>query len=160
MEQNLAKLKSAYASQKFSAAKRNIGWELTFDEWLDVWETSGHLANRGRGKEKHLMGRKGDTGPYSIDNIEIITAEESERQRVLNGKNTTGKNNGMYGRKGKLHPNSRPVLNLTTGEVFDSITQAGQRYNGVGNIYSACTGKLKTSGKCQWTFLDQHTTEE
>ena len=45
-----------------------------------------------------------------------------------------GKLNPMYGRTGENHPTTRKVINLGTGKVFDSITEAAD----------ACGYKMKT----------------
>ena len=65
--------------------------------------------------------------------------------------------------KGSNNPKSRRVVCLTTGEVFDTMTEAGKRHNISGNgckISLACTGKRKHVGKLQdgtkleWAYLD------
>ena len=71
------KSKQAYASQKCAAKKRGIDFQLTFDEWYKVWSDSGHWHQRGRGSEKYCMARHQDTGPYSINNVSIITNHEN-----------------------------------------------------------------------------------
>lgn len=58
-----------FLTQRNNAKKRNIEWQLTFDEWITWWLNTGHYHERGRGKGKYLMSRYGDTGPYSLDNI-------------------------------------------------------------------------------------------
>ena len=30
----------------------------------------------------------------------------------------------MYGKKGKLNPTSKPIIDITTGDIFDSATEA------------------------------------
>jgi hypothetical protein len=66
-----------YARQRLNAIQmRNIAWELTFKQWLDIWNESGHFAERGRGKG-YCMTRIGDTGPYAPNNVEIKTVGEN-----------------------------------------------------------------------------------
>ena len=55
----------------------------------------------------------------------------------------------------------RKVICLTTGEIFDSITQAKQTYGG--SIDRACQGKQKTAGvhpetgeKLRWMYYDEY----
>lgn len=55
----------------------------------------------------------------------------------------------------------RKVICLTTGEIFDSITQAKQTYKG--SIDRACQGKQKTAGvhpetgeKLCWMYYDEY----
>ena len=76
-----------FYQQRKAANKRNIVFNLTYDEWLDVWQSSGKLHLRGVGKGKYCMARKGDQGPYEIGNIEIIPFEQNNRDQAVNGKN-------------------------------------------------------------------------
>lgn len=62
----------AYMNQKRYAEYRGIEWRMTFPEWWKVWQDSGHWEQRGRG-QGYCMGRYGDTGPYSPDNVYICT---------------------------------------------------------------------------------------
>lgn len=69
------KLKSpgvSYMTQRRNAEVRGIGWELPLTEWWRIWQKSGKWEQRGRGKG-YCMGRLGDSGPYSVDNVYICT---------------------------------------------------------------------------------------
>lgn len=55
-----------------NAHTRGIAWELTFKEWWALWRESGHWEQCGRGKG-YCMARIGDSGPYAVGNVEIIT---------------------------------------------------------------------------------------
>ena len=70
-KQEHSKLRHKFHCQRNSAFDRGIEWELTFDEWLDIWQSSGHLEERGRGVGKYCMSRFGDIGPYSANNVFI-----------------------------------------------------------------------------------------
>ena len=55
----------------------------------------------------------------------------------------------------------RQVICLTTGEIFNSIAQAKQKYKG--SIDRACQGKQKTAGvhpetgeKLRWMYYDEY----
>ena len=63
---------NAYFEQRNNAKLRNIGWDITFPEWCEIWLSSGRWELRGRGKG-YCMTKIGDTGPYSKDNVEIKT---------------------------------------------------------------------------------------
>lgn len=79
----------AYNAQRGNAKEREIGFEITFDEWWTIWEPHYHL--RGRGTNSLCMARQGDVGPYKVGNVYICThlgnsrdyhrpiAEEKER---------------------------------------------------------------------------------
>lgn len=70
-------LKDAFNKQKISAKFRGVGWDFSFDEWLQIWEKSGRIELRGKGKGKYVMARFGDIGPYSPSNVEIILCEKN-----------------------------------------------------------------------------------
>lgn len=50
----------------------------------------------------------------------------------------------------------RKVICLTTGEQFDSISEASRK-TGISrtNINDCCRGKLKSAGKMKWAYLDE-----
>jgi hypothetical protein len=61
----------AFGHQRNAAIrKRNIAWQLTLGEWWAIWVESGRWPERGLGRG-YMMCRKGDIGPYSIDNVFI-----------------------------------------------------------------------------------------
>ena len=82
-KKQLKALKDKYRWQKWYSSTRKdrngdpIGWEFTFDTWLEVWLKSGKLDQRGTGKDQYVMARKGDIGPYSPDNVDIILHSEN-----------------------------------------------------------------------------------
>lgn len=67
----------AYRQQKRNAVMRGIAWEFDFWTWWNVWRRSGKWLERGRSASEYVMSRKGDIGPYSVDNVEIKTAQEN-----------------------------------------------------------------------------------
>lgn len=70
-------LKNAYSNHKADAKRRGIPFLFSYQEWLEVWENSGHLHHRGRGRDKFCMARFGDSGPYSKANVKIIKFSEN-----------------------------------------------------------------------------------
>jgi hypothetical protein len=71
------KNKQNFLVQQWHANKRGIQWNLTYDEWLDIWIQSGHFHERGKGKDKYCMCRHGDIGPYEIGNVYITTYSQN-----------------------------------------------------------------------------------
>lgn len=71
-----------YREQKSKARGRGIEFNLTFKEWWDIWQQSGHWNERGRG-QGYCMARVGDTGPYAVDNVEIKTIGENFSESYL-----------------------------------------------------------------------------
>jgi hypothetical protein len=68
-----SKLHFRYRQQRANARGRGIRWRLTFEEWLRIWEQSGHLNERGCRSGQYCMARYGDKGPYVAWNVKIIT---------------------------------------------------------------------------------------
>jgi len=77
--------------QKCAARTRKIVWAITFEEWWEVWQSSGKYAERGRGHGKYQMSRVGDVGPYSVENVRIITSDANLAEREA----MPGELNGM-----------------------------------------------------------------
>lgn len=82
-------VKEAYEQQRTCAKRRNIEWNFTFDTWCDVWEQSNKFNHRGRGADLYCMGRKGDQGGYSPDNVEIITNRQNVKDSHTNKKHSS-----------------------------------------------------------------------
>ena len=71
-----------------------------------------------------------------------------------------GKENCMYGKKGEAHPTSKKVKCITTGEIFDSITEASRKYKcKPSHIIQNCKGEIKSCSKLKdgtklvWKYL-------
>jgi hypothetical protein len=62
-----------FTDQRHCAMKRGISWELSFSQWLAIWQDSGHFHERGKGRGKYVMARYDDEGPYAFYNVKIIT---------------------------------------------------------------------------------------
>ncbi len=72
-------LRLAYNSQRCTAGRRGIDWQLTKTQWLQIWVQSGHLHERGNRKGQFVMARLNDTGPYALGNIGIQPVEDNVR---------------------------------------------------------------------------------
>lgn len=78
----------SFSYQKNSADMRGVPWKMTLAEYHQVWLDSGKMLERGRGKQKYCMARKGDEGAYEIGNVEIITNQQNGRDAQLNHRGT------------------------------------------------------------------------
>lgn len=70
----------AYKQHKINAEKRGIDFLLSFEEWLQLWEESGHLAERGCRSGQYCMARQGDKGPYAVGNVRICSVTENHME--------------------------------------------------------------------------------
>lgn len=69
--------KQRYFEHRQNAKRRGIPFELTFNEWLQIWQDSGKWDMRGKGKGSYVMSRIGDAGPYSVKNVYINSQEDN-----------------------------------------------------------------------------------
>lgn len=54
-------------------------------------------------------------------------------------------------------PNKRKIINLDTGEIFESVAEAGRKYNVAStNICRVLKGKMKTCKGCRWMYYDDY----
>lgn len=78
----VAQLKDArkkFLIQKNKAGRRGIAFNLSFDQWLNIWMQSGHWLERGCCKGQYVMARPHDQGPYSVNNVEIVKCEANHQ---------------------------------------------------------------------------------
>lgn len=71
---------------KAQAVFRNEVWNLTFEEYHDIW--ADKWKERGRGKDDYCQSRKDPNGPWDKDNMIIITRREhldNQRTNRANG---------------------------------------------------------------------------
>lgn len=62
-----------------------MSFELTFEQWLQVWKDSGHFDERGnKTADGYVMARKGDRGPYTLGNVEIVRHRINVAERNRN----------------------------------------------------------------------------
>ena len=67
-----------YWAQKQNARRRGIDFEFTYDTWISWW--GDDIALRGKGRDKLVMARKGDTGSYHPDNVVKMLNQDNVSQ--------------------------------------------------------------------------------
>ena len=82
----LKKAVSAYKQQKKNCGRRKdrngtpIEMRLTFEQWLDIWLSSGKWEQRGRGTGKYVMSRVDDLGHYELGNVKVSLNADNIRE--------------------------------------------------------------------------------
>jgi len=71
-----------YLRQKRNAAYRGVVFNLTFPQWVDVWNQSGLYDSRGRGIDGYCMSRRGDSGAYEVGNVYIASVIENSAEGI------------------------------------------------------------------------------
>ena len=107
-----------------------------------------------------------DTNPSNnnVDNLRWVTSLENRHNPITlqhRRENVTGNKNPMYGKCGSQHKRSKIVICTSTGEVFESICIAADKYNLSTSCISKCCkgkrnyhGKLPDGTKLTWKYLD------
>jgi hypothetical protein len=69
-----------YTRQRANARRRDIPFDLTFEQWWKIWQDSGLWELRGVGRERACMSRINDEGGYSLGNVEIKLQWENRQE--------------------------------------------------------------------------------
>lgn len=101
----------AYNQHKSKAQVRNIEWKFTLKTWWKLWEESGKWSERGRGAGKYCMARNGDIGPYSPENVRIITNSENAIESYSK--------HPMENRMALVRGNKISILTAREQEIYD-----------------------------------------
>jgi len=106
---NLKEAKKKYHLQARQAKRRDIPFYITFEEWCYVWEQSGKWDKRGCKKGEYCMSRKGDIGPYAIDNVFIqlhsnnVSESRLGVKLVFSAEHKANMSKGQLGNKNRLN---------------------------------------------------------
>lgn len=73
-----------YASHRNRAKRSDVPFEISFEDWLQIWKESGHFEERAA--TGYVMCRKGDEGPYSKENVYIAHSSINKQDAWFNNK--------------------------------------------------------------------------
>ena len=118
-----------YIQHRAQCGQRGIGFDLTFEEWLDVWTASGLIKERGRTRNGAVMGRKDKTGAFTVDNVEITRAWKNMASRDFTS--------------------NRKRIVTPAGE-FDSVKEASEYYG----VTPGAISQRLTAKKPGYGYLD------
>jgi len=69
---NTKKMHREFAMQRRNAIVRSkIDWQLTFEQWQQIWLKSGKYSLRGCYADEYQMYRINNSGSYSVGNVVI-----------------------------------------------------------------------------------------
>src|SRR4051812_39767572 len=72
-----AEAAKAFDAQARAARQRGIAFDFTLAEWWRWWSADDRWSRRGRGRDRLVMARRGDAGPYATDNVYCCTFSEN-----------------------------------------------------------------------------------
>ena len=76
-----------YSGHKYRAARRGIGFLLTFEQWWAVWKPNWSSSK----DDSYHMCRTGDRGPYAVGNVRIDTREANRAEQILRRDTKSGR---------------------------------------------------------------------
>ena len=139
---------------------KNLEWCSNSENQQHAWRTGLRNEETKRKMSESLKGKH--------------HTEETKRKMSESHKGKmTGEKNPMYGRTGEKHPmygkhhtketkkklsevHKKQVICVTTGEIFNCIKEAGEKYNvNSSNITKCCKGKMKSAGKLVWRYWEE-----
>ena len=134
-------------------------------------ETKKKQSNSQKERWKNMSNeRKEELGNIFSKNVKKYwdnVDKEAKKERFkhvsetrIKNETAKGKNNPMYGKhhsKETIEKLSKKVINITTGEIFNSIKDGAKKYGLIPNsISQCCSGRYKTSGGFKWIKLENY----
>lgn len=105
--------------------------------------------------------KENSNNPLTLEHFSERTKGENHPKGMLGKHHTNDTKEKMSGaKKGENNPRCKKVILLNTGEIFDYIKQASEKYEvASSSIIACCKGKLKSAGKLNgekmiWKYLD------
>ena len=71
------------ARKRVDRLGNQIEMRISFQEWWDIWQQSGHWHERGCFQGQYVMARHNDIGHYEVGNVSIILSTQNNIDRVL-----------------------------------------------------------------------------
>ena len=156
-------LKRCYDQQRNNSKSRNKEFNLTYEEWLNIWAMSGKLEKRGRGSAKYCMCRFGDKGAYEVGNVFIGSGGSNSHDGNIGKVLSTEIKAKMSASKLGVR---RPDIEISRGKPVDMRSKNGVfirsyisvasafRVTGIAasSINNVCNGKRNSAGNHLWNF--------
>lgn len=95
----------------------------------------------------------------NVNNLEWCTAKENTKHAFENNLIVIkkGKENHMYGKCGDKHWNSKKVINIETGKIYNSFGEVARELNitNASNIVAVCKGKKQSAYGYHWKYVEE-----
>ena len=75
-----------YIRQRINCATRLIEFNMTFPEWVSVWDKSGKWEQRGLARTSYVMCRINTDKGFNIDNVHIVQFKDCKTLQVRGDK--------------------------------------------------------------------------
>lgn len=72
--------RSAYLNLRANSKRRNIKFELTYEQFLEFGYKHKYFVGKGKTKDSYSIDRINNELGYIIDNIQILTISENSRK--------------------------------------------------------------------------------
>jgi hypothetical protein len=72
----------AWAKHRSQAHYRKETYLLTYEDWQQIWANPADFLNRGRHPEDLTLTRCDPTGPWSLDNVEVMVRIDHLRREI------------------------------------------------------------------------------
>jgi len=118
---DIKEAKKRYLQQKYNAGSRNIGWDISFEDWYRIWDESGKWAQRGKGKGKYVMSRHNDIGPYAVGNVTIKTQEENSHEASAGERNRAKTRGHLISAALKGRPKPVSICNVCNRSIANPV---------------------------------------
>src|SRR5258706_9221221 len=68
-----------YLTHKRDALRKGVAYDISFEDWKDMWNSSGHFQDKGSKTGQYTMVRLDKTKPFTFGNIEIKQRKPYDR---------------------------------------------------------------------------------
>lgn len=101
IDQEIKQARRKWWDHRYNSKQRGIDFHLSFDEWWEIWQQSGHWSQRGCRKGQYVMSRYGDKGAYEVGNVFIQPALHNIRDSNCKPKSPATKLKMSLAKKGR-----------------------------------------------------------
>ena len=129
-------------------------------------EHNKKISEAVSGEKNGMFGKKGKDSPVYGEKNGMFGKNHSEEAKRKMSESRKGKKHSEEHNRKIGEANSKKVICVTTGETFDSQTEAAIHYNVArSNISKCCNEKIKSAGKLQdgtpleWKYLEDYNNE-